>query len=198
MMKLTKTLLCVGLISGLLAGCGTNNNDKNVANRNNVNPVRYNNDDRNMNPRNVNYDNDLGNNNNNMNNGLGTNNDNNGIGNNNGQVNNKMRVADEAADRVAKLKEVSRANVIVTDNNAYVAVMLTDRSRNELTKTFEDKIAKEVRKADKDIDNVYVSVNPDFYDRMNDYANDIRNGNPISGLFDQFNETVQRIFPNAR
>ena len=43
----------------------------------------------------------------------------NGSGNNNGQVNNKMRVADEAADRVAKLKRSflkSRANVIVTDN----------------------------------------------------------------------------------
>ncbi|MED3649410.1 YhcN/YlaJ family sporulation lipoprotein [Heyndrickxia sporothermodurans] len=120
-MKIAKTIICVGVVSGLLMGCGTNN-DNNGTKRNNVSPVRYNNDDRNVN------------------------------------VNNKMRVADEAADRVAKLKEVDRANVIVTDNNAYVAVMLTDRSRNELSKTVENKIAKEVRKADKDIDNVYVSM----------------------------------------
>ncbi|WP_236001864.1 YhcN/YlaJ family sporulation lipoprotein [Heyndrickxia sporothermodurans] len=120
-MKIAKTIICVGVVSGLLMGCGTNN-DNNGTKRNYVSPVRYNNDDRNVN------------------------------------VNNKMRVADEAADRVAKLKEVDRANVIVTDNNAYVAVMLTDRSRNELSKTVENKIAKEVRKADKDIDNVYVSM----------------------------------------
>ncbi|KYD10744.1 hypothetical protein B4102_1529 [Heyndrickxia sporothermodurans] len=120
-MKIAKTIICVGVVSGLLMGCGTNN-DNNGTKRNNVSPVRYNNDDRNVN------------------------------------VNNKMRVADEAADRVAKLKEVDRANVIVTDNNAYVAVTLTDRSRNELSKTVENKIAKEVRKADKDIDNVYVSM----------------------------------------
>lgn len=120
-LKIAKTIICVGVVSGLLMGCGTNN-DNNGTKRNYVSPVRYNNDDRNVN------------------------------------VNNKMRVADEAADRVAKLKEVDRANVIVTDNNAYVAVMLTDRSRNELSKTVENKIAKEVRKADKDIDNVYVSM----------------------------------------
>ncbi|MFB7301999.1 YhcN/YlaJ family sporulation lipoprotein [Heyndrickxia sporothermodurans] len=120
-MKIAKTIICVGVVSGLLMGCGTNN-DNNGTKRNNVSPVRYNNDDRIVN------------------------------------VNNKMRVADEAADRVAKLKEVDRANVIVTDNNAYVAVTLTDRSRNELSKTVENKIAKEVRKADKDIDNVYVSM----------------------------------------
>ncbi|MEK5523795.1 hypothetical protein B5V89_02030 [Heyndrickxia sporothermodurans] len=185
-MKIAKTIICVGVVSGLLMGCGTNN-DNNGTKRNNVSPVRYNNDDRNVNPRNVNYNNDLTDNNNT-----------NDIVNDNDNVNNKMRVADEAADRVAKLKEVDRANVIVTDNNAYVAVMLTDRSRNELSKTVENKIAKEVRKADKDIDNVYVSVNPDFYDRMTDYGNELRNGHPISGLFDQFNQTVQRIFPNAR
>ncbi|WP_425490374.1 YhcN/YlaJ family sporulation lipoprotein [Heyndrickxia vini] len=185
-------MICVGVVSGLLMGCATNN-DNNGTKRNNVSPVRYNNDDRNVNPRNVNYNNDLVDNNN----ANDLVNDNNNI-NNNGNVNNKMRVADKAADKVAKLKEVDRANVIVTDNNAYVAVMLTDRSRNELSKTVENKIAKEVRKADNDIDNVYVSVNPDFFDRMTDYGNDIRNGHPISGLFDQFNQTVQRIFPNAR
>lgn len=189
-MNYVKSFICVGIVSGLLMGCATNNNDKNVADRNNVNPVRYNNDDRNINPRNVNYDNDLVDNNNDLV-------DNNNMNNNN-DVNNNMRVADKAADRVADLKEVSRANVIVTDRNAYVAVMLNDRSRNELPKNVENKIANAVRKADKNIDNVYVSVNPDFFEQMNDYANDIRNGNPISGIFKQFNDAVQRVFPNAR
>ncbi|MGE6259386.1 YhcN/YlaJ family sporulation lipoprotein [Heyndrickxia sporothermodurans] len=185
-MKIAKTFICVGIVSGLLMGCGTNNNGKNLTNRNNVSPVRYNNDG-NLTPRDVTYNNDLVDNDNNRT-----------INNNNNNNNNNMRVADDAANRVANLKDVNRANVIVTDSTAYVAVMLNDRSRNELPRTIENKIAKEVRKADNSIDKVYVSVNPDFYDRMNDYATDIRNGHPISGIFDQFTQTIQRIFPNAR
>ncbi|MBT2653668.1 YhcN/YlaJ family sporulation lipoprotein [Bacillus sp. ISL-18] len=41
------------------------------------------------------------------------------------------------------------------------------------------------------IDNVYVSENPDFYDRMTTYASDIRNGRPISGFFNEFTETIR-------
>ncbi|MGE8206287.1 YhcN/YlaJ family sporulation lipoprotein [Heyndrickxia sp. NPDC080065] len=190
-MKIAKTFICVGVVSGLLMGCATTN--KNLTTRNNVNPVRYNND-RTTNPQNVNYNPDLvttprtGPTTTPTTPAPGT----------TRTVNNKMRVADEAASRVARLKEVNRANVIVTNRNAYVAVMLNNRARNELTRTVENKIAREVRKADNRIDNVYVSTNPDFYDRTTDYVSQIRSGHPVSGLFNQFNQTVQRIFPNAR
>ncbi|KGB28972.1 YhcN/YlaJ family sporulation lipoprotein, partial [Heyndrickxia coagulans] len=39
--------------------------------------------------------------------------------------------------------------------------------------------------------------NPDFFDQMSDYVNDIRNGRPISGFFNQFNDIIQRVFPNG-
>lgn len=107
----------------------------------------------------------------------------------------RMRVADRAADRVVALKEVDAANVIVSDNNAYVAAKLENRAGSNLTSQIERKIAERVRSVDRDIDNVYVSVNPDFYDRTTNYARDIRNGQPISGFFDEFTETVRRIFP---
>lgn len=110
----------------------------------------------------------------------------------------KMRVADEAATKVADLKEVDTANVIVTENNAYVAVKLAPSSRNKMTTKIEKKISNRVKSVDRDIDNVYVSENPDFYDRMNEYASDIRNGKPISGFFNQFAETIRRVFPKAK
>jgi YhcN/YlaJ family sporulation lipoprotein len=109
-----------------------------------------------------------------------------------------MRVADEVAARVADLKEVDTANVIVTENNAYVAVKLSPSSRNEWTKKIENKISRRVKSVDPDIDNVFVSENPDFYDRMNTYASDIRNGKPVSGFFNQFTETIRRVFPKAK
>lgn len=110
----------------------------------------------------------------------------------------KMRVADDAARKVADLPDVDRANVIVTENNAYVAAKLDRSARNGLTSNIENQISRAVKSVDRDIDRVYVSVNPDFYDRFNNYAGDIRNGRPVSGFFDEFTKTIRRVFPDAR
>lgn len=122
-----------------------------------------------------------------------------GMQSNNIATRDKIDVAENAADLVTKLPEVDTANVLVTDRNAYVAARLNDRSRDdEISRDVESKIAKQVRKADKNIDNVYVSVNPDFYDRVQDYTEDVQRGNPVSGFADEFNELVQRVFPDRR
>ena len=92
------------------------------------------------------------------------------------------------------MREVDQANVIVTDNNAYVAAKLANHNGNRLEKDIENKISDVVKSTDQNIDNVYVSVNPDFYERTTSYANDIRNGRPIAGFFDEFNTLVRRIF----
>ncbi|MFT8321501.1 MAG: YhcN/YlaJ family sporulation lipoprotein [Bacillus sp. (in: firmicutes)] len=109
-----------------------------------------------------------------------------------------LDLADKAADKVKDLKEVERAVVMKTDHNAFVAVQLSDHQEGDVTNKLEDKIADRVKAADNDINRVYVSANPDFYDRMTNYGKDIENGNPISGLFDEFSETVRRVFPNYR
>jgi YhcN/YlaJ family sporulation lipoprotein len=107
-----------------------------------------------------------------------------------------MQVADQAADRVADLKGVDHVNIIVTDNNAYVAAKLSNNEK--LTNKLENKISKRVKSVDRDIDHVYISANPDFYNRMNTYAGDIRSGKQVSGFFDQFTQTIQRIFPDMK
>lgn len=114
--------------------------------------------------------------------------------------NNQTRpeVASKAADRVAALEEVERANVIVTDQNAYVAVVLRDNVKGEVTNKLENKIADEVRATDPNIRNVFVSSNPDFVNRMKDYADKLNKGEPVTGLVEEFNEMVRRAFPNAR
>jgi spore cortex protein len=119
---------------------------------------------------------------------------NNDIGNNHS----KMRVAEKAAKKVSAMSEVERANIIVTDNNAYVAAKLDRSSRNELTTDIENKISRTIKSVDNDIDNVFVSVNPDFYDRMNSYSRDLRDGQPISGLMTEFSDTIRGAFPDAR
>ncbi|MDR0266991.1 YhcN/YlaJ family sporulation lipoprotein [Paenibacillus sp.] len=52
-----------------------------------------------------------------------------------------------------------------------------------------------VKKADPSIKNVYVSANPDFVQRVNNYAADLKNGHPIRGAVSEFSTMVERIFP---
>ncbi|MBS4189619.1 YhcN/YlaJ family sporulation lipoprotein [Bacillus sp. FJAT-49705] len=184
----SKALLATALTTLVLSACGVNNNDnaKNnvndtaVRNPNVTDPTRVNNP--------LTNDNDFIDNNGRTDNGVTP------VRNNDVNQTSKMDVADSAADKIVSLPEVDQASVIVTDNNAYVAARLEDNNKG-LSSDVERKIADQVKAADKSINDVYVSVNPDFYDRMTNYANDIRNGKPVEGFYDEFTNTVQRVFP---
>ncbi|XJZ25808.1 YhcN/YlaJ family sporulation lipoprotein [Bacillota bacterium Lsc_1132] len=108
----------------------------------------------------------------------------------------RVKVADMAAKKLADLPEVDTANVIVTDNNAYVAVKLAPGQKlsNRLEKTISDR----VKSVDHDIDRVFISANPDFYKRMTNFGNDIRAGKPVSGFFKELTRTIQRVFPDVK
>ncbi|MEC1547795.1 YhcN/YlaJ family sporulation lipoprotein [Bacillus rugosus] len=181
------------LIPLLMTGCGMANQGE--GRRDNANPenVNYRNPVNNNGTRNMN---DANNNRDNVDNNLTDNVNNNDNGNNNGNDNRKLEVADDAADKITDMKEVKHANVIVAGNQAYVAVVLTNGNK-EVGKDLKKKISDKVRDTDKNMDNVYVSANPDFVDRMQGYGERIQNGDPVAGFFDEFSETVQRIFPQA-
>lgn len=114
-----------------------------------------------------------------------------------GTLDNRIEIADKAAETITKLKGVNQANVLVTRRNAYVAAVL-DNDQQKLTKNIEDQIANQVRKVDPDIQNVYVSTNPEFVERINGYVGDVQEGRPVTGFMEQLNEIAARIFPNAR
>ncbi len=185
-MKLRAFFIASLLFSLCLTGCARNNvnNDK-VAYRNNDN----------LDPARVNYDNrkvtDI-----NDPNRVRYTSDNNETVRNDLTNNSRMRVADRAAKKIADLPEVDTANVIVTNNNAFVAAKLA--SGTNLSNKLERKISKRVKSTDRDIDRVYVSANPDFYKHMQGYANDIRGGKPVTGFFKQFTQTIQRVFPDMK
>ncbi len=197
-----KALIGTAFAAIMLSACGANNN--------NLNDTAF--DDRNLNePLRVNYENNDRMNRTNENNGntRSYNINNNGnqelndyrlnggdrVNNADDEINRSMKVADRVADKITDMQEVDRANVIVTDNNAYVAASLEDVRNLETRGTLENKISDQVKSVDQDINNVYVSFDPDFNNRMTTYADDIRNGQPAEGFFDEFNEMVRRIFP---
>lgn len=108
----------------------------------------------------------------------------------------KVEVADDAAGKVAALDEVDSANVLVTNNNAYVGVVLNEG--NEETDELKNKIADEVRTVNSDFNNVYVSFNPDVADRFTEYGDQIRAGEPVEGFFDEVMTSIDRMFPEAK
>ena len=61
----------------------------------------------------------------------------------------------------------------------------------------ENKIADEARTANANFDNVYVSTNPDFAKQFNEYGEKIRANEPVEGFFEEFSDSVKRVFPDA-
>jgi spore cortex protein len=108
------------------------------------------------------------------------------------KVDHTIRVSQLAEQYVQKLEEVERANVIYSNNNAYVAIK--PNQYNSLSEVLNQKIADQVRKADNKIHKVYVSVNPDFYTTMTSYAHDIRSGRDKVSLYRDFSNTVMNFF----
>lgn len=69
---------------------------------------------------------------------------------------------------------------------------------SELTDEVKKKISDIVQSVDNNIDNVYVTTNPDFADLTNDYMNDFDNGKPVRGFFDQIGNMIERVFPQNK
>jgi hypothetical protein len=160
-------------------------------------------------------------------------------------ANYRLEMDDDIADRVAELKEVNKAYVMLTEYNAYVAVSL-NQSRGaaggpgmqsvtpapplgrtpqsymrpymngytgsnkgntggahmnaaaaNVSPDLQARIAGIVQRMTPQIQNVYVSANPDFVARMTSYMDDVRLGHPIQSFVAEFNAMVERIFPAA-
>lgn len=78
---------------------------------------------------------------------------------------------------------------------------IKDRDNNrgdEITDDVKKKITDIVKDTDKNIDKVYVSTSPDFFDLTNDFANDVEDGQPIEGFFDQIGNMIERVFPQNK
>ncbi|MEX2415704.1 MAG: YhcN/YlaJ family sporulation lipoprotein [Paenibacillaceae bacterium] len=156
--------------------------------------------------------------------------------------NTRMEISDKIADSLTAMDEVDTATVLLTDQNAYVAVVLdngtgygaanlgrnvgkgntanlgakrtpnamgnnatTDRMGRQgpgkgdegLTDDLKANIAQKVKSVEPNVENVYVSANPDFVGRMRGYGERFQNGQPIRGMIIEFNTLVKRIFPTA-
>lgn len=182
MMRKSAAIIASSVLAVFIGGCSANNDNQNTDvgmnnrdNRNtpNVNQVR--NGDY-ITPRNINT-NDAG-----------------VRDNNNGK---DMRLSEDISKSLNDLKEIKRSTVIVVGDQAYVAAQLTDDKQTRFSNEVKQRIAKRVREADRTVRHIYISTSPNFVKRMDQYARDVRNGKPISGMYEEFSSVVKRVFPRA-
>lgn len=133
---------------------------------------------------------------------------------NGGQHDNRnMEVSDEVAEQIADMAEVQSANVLLTNRNAYIAVIMDDdnnkgKNTNPMAKGqimgedisphLKKQISNKVKQLKPNVRNVYISANPDFTDRVSGYMEEIEQGKPFSGFMEEFNTMVRRLFPDTR
>ncbi|MBG9796114.1 hypothetical protein ABD76_28280 [Paenibacillus dendritiformis] len=159
----------------------------------------------------------------------------NGTGYGNAHTITNMQMSKKIADKITRMKGVKTANVMLTNNNAYVAVTTdtqvnakgttrgtgmnrsmgraggtgnldarskshtlnnsADMSANDVPSDLKGRIAQIVKNDAPQCDQVYVSANPDFVARMNQFMKSSAEGRPLSGFAQEFQEMVYRIFP---
>ncbi|MBM4764090.1 YhcN/YlaJ family sporulation lipoprotein [Bacillus sp. B15-48] len=109
----------------------------------------------------------------------------------------KITLEEITADQVALMDGILDAIILETDNNAYVALQLqinTDSISEELRKKITHVVQANVEQAD----SVFISGNPEFYQRMQSYEQAIKYGEHTDSFIHDFAETIRRIFPDAR
>lgn len=115
--------------------------------------------------------------------------------NDNGNNDNKVALAEDVSKQLTQMEEVESANVLVTDNNAYVGVELKEGV--DATEELKTKVADQVRASNGQYNNVYVTFNPDYAKQLSDYGDKIKNNEPVEGFFEEFSDSIKRIFPDA-
>ncbi|MFP7494883.1 YhcN/YlaJ family sporulation lipoprotein [Terribacillus saccharophilus] len=200
-MKKWKLISMAALAAITLTACqNDNDNDTGMGRNGNVEPTRYNNTDNNLVHRNSDNTMDVDD-----------------RQKNGDDQQPRYQVADDVAKKVEEVEGVDKAYVFTTDNNAFVAVDLnnndndtgnndnnsgnngdgnTATGNNDVTDKMKKDVEKAVKSVDEDLDNVYVSTDPDFLGMAEDYNNKIDQGQPVKGFFLEFGNMLNRVFPN--
>ncbi|MDG5473240.1 YhcN/YlaJ family sporulation lipoprotein [Jeotgalibacillus sp. ET6] len=110
----------------------------------------------------------------------------------------RLEVSEEAAAGIAQIEGVEDARVFVSNHNAFVAIDLEDSTTEEVPEEVKSNVTSEIKSSGLEgIDHVYISADPDFRDRLAQFGERVKDGEPVEGLVNEFNGTVERVFPDV-
>lgn len=105
--------------------------------------------------------------------------------------------ADRIADKVEELDQVNNATVVITENTVLVGIDMDRETKGELSADIKEEVEDAVQSVDRQIDRVAVTADPDIFTRIENVANNIGEGRPLSGFGQEIEEIIRRIIPNA-
>lgn len=136
--------------------------------------------------------------NNGANNGSNPNlNANNNVRNNTGNIRSMHKNASSIAKKITDLKEVNKANVLISENQAIVGVNLRGSTQSTMTNNLRQKIETIVKNADKSINKVSITTEPNLVNRINTMTTNIGNGNMMDTFAEDMKDLIRKITPNS-
>lgn len=106
-----------------------------------------------------------------------------------------MAVAKKVSDEVQRLSEIKKATTLVVGDTALIGVEFDAQYKGEMTTRIKDMVANRAKAADKRIQNVSVTADPDLLTRVQDLGTKLDGGSVISDITTEFTEIVNRIAP---
>lgn len=123
-------------------------------------------------------------------------NTNNNIKNNTDDIKAMHKNAGSIAKKITELKEVSKANVLISENEAIVGVNLRGSTQGTMTNNLRQKIETIVKGADKSINKVSITTEPQLVNRINTLTTNIGNGNIMDNFAEDIKDLLKKITPN--
>lgn len=106
--------------------------------------------------------------------------------------------AEVLVDRIEDLEGIEDATVIISGSTAYVGVDMEADMQDRMTDAMKQRVTDRAKKSDMMLTRVYVSADSDTVTRLRNYARDIEDGKPISGIIRQIDEMFRRPAPTVR
>lgn len=106
-----------------------------------------------------------------------------------------MTVSKKVSDEVQRLSEIKKATTLVVGDTALIGVEFDAQYKGEMTTRIKDMVANRAKAADKRIQNVSVTADPDLLTRVQDLGKKLDGGSVISDITTEFTEIVNRIAP---
>lgn len=125
------------------------------------------------------------------------NNEDTGMGNENMNGNQMDNKSEMIADKLVEMQGVDDATVVISGNTAMVGVDISGTMEGNMTDKVKNDIKSKVRETDSNIKQVMVSASPDIFNRLDNIAQKINQGDAIEGFRDEINEIMKRMTPNG-
>lgn len=103
---------------------------------------------------------------------------------------------EDISNDIVGMDGVNDATVVIRDQTAIIGVDAVDATDGEVSEELRQEIESRVRETNENINEVYISSEPDLFDRIDVVAQDIRAGDPIDEFTDELDDLVDALTPD--